>query len=837
MRILIPLAAGLCCAANATNSTDFYVVGRRLQKQYSTIVTIAGGSEAGFSGDGGPATLAKLNNPFAICLDAASNLIIADTYNGLLRMVSAATQEISTIVSLDASKPKSVAVDTGGSFYVTDNECVLRVDGATHRIETIAGQCSVQGYSGDGGPATNALLCAPYGIAVDRTGTIYIADTYNNAVRSITYPGRVINTFAGGVISQGPTSSSDGILATRAYLGALWSVACDTIGNVYVTDGSRVRLISVGSRVITTVASVAGTALSLVLDSANNLYIGDSSHVVRRLSAASGALTTIAGNGVQGYSGDGGPPTSAALDMPCGIAVDTVHSRVYIIDQTSRVRMLEVSAPTPLPHNTSTITVTPLVVDGDTATDSLGAGTWAYYSFSQPMPYGVLLTLTSISGDADLFIGSTLPTAVNGGFNYSVASDNGDSGVDWVQCLPNGGAVSASHGSTPSACWGPAATSVWYIQISGWTSTTYSLEATSLLSAPAGIGSPQATPNAYAASATLALGVTAIGALTYSGEVTYWTLEIPPPSLSMATAPTSVYLHVSSSSGDVDLLVGTTPPYGTPITFDSTFSSTRVGDDSVMLPAQAFGAYIICVKAFSAPVSFTLIAGTPVTPVSPSPSTEASTPLAAIISPVVIGALLLCAVVLIATRHHRKRKAAKTAALAAAPVVVSVNHRYDVFDGAPGSLPPATQLYQQRSPMPETSMVTNYMFRALPQSPQPTTANVRESAIFGVVNGRRQPHTHVDQLSSVGVVRPPGPPVRPPTQPSTRPVAADAAALPPSTLSRYAEEEICAGEAVPRTVFAPQRPVLSNGPLQVSAPPINPDDALERGRRGSDDPE
>ncbi len=210
-------------------------------------------------------------------------------------------------------------------------------------ITTVAGNGS-SGYSGDGGPATSAELCSPGGVAVDAAGNLYIADAGIDCVRKVNSSG-IITTVAGG----GPMNSGDGGPATSAGLLQPFGVAVDTSGNLYIADtlDDRVRKVN-ASGIITTVAGSGmyvsmytgdgGPATkatiypkSVAVDRSGNLYIAETTDNRICKVDKSGTITTVAGNGAEGYSGDGGPATSASLNYPLGVAVDT-SGNLYITD-------------------------------------------------------------------------------------------------------------------------------------------------------------------------------------------------------------------------------------------------------------------------------------------------------------------------------------------------------------------------------------------------------------------------------------------------------------------------------------------------------------------------
>jgi sugar lactone lactonase YvrE len=344
-----------------------------------TISLVAGNGTAGYNGDGIPAASAELNLPRALTVDAAGDVFVADTFNHRIRRidpggvittvagngVAGSTGDGGPATAAEIKWPHSVAVDRAGDVYLTDspNHRIRKVDHATGIITTVAGT-GTAGYNGDGIPATSARIDDPKGVMVDDDGqghvTVYIADSLNQRVRKVT-PDGIIHTIA-GTGAQG--YNGDGIPATRASLYRPRGMALDAAGNVYIADDDnhRVRRIDPNG-VITTIAGtgVAGyngdgipatqaqlnNPRTLALDPAGFLYIADGTNSrVRRVDLAGGVITTVAGTGVNGYSGDGGAATSAELAAARGVGLGP-DGTLYIADTfNSRLRkVVGLSAP------------------------------------------------------------------------------------------------------------------------------------------------------------------------------------------------------------------------------------------------------------------------------------------------------------------------------------------------------------------------------------------------------------------------------------------------------------------------------------------------------------
>ncbi len=322
------------------------------------ITTIAGNGFLGYSGDGGPATSAELNQPFGVAADVSGNVYIADSENYVVRKVS--NGAITTFagngtnpalfsgdngpaINAVLGLPFSVAVDRSDNVFIVAGGVIRKVSNGA--ITTFAGIYGTTGYAGDNGPATSARFDYPTSVAVDASGSVYLADMDNNAIRKVSQG--VITTFAGNGTrgyagDHGPPAAAE--------LNHPNGVAVDTLGNVYIADSGNGRIRKVSNGAIATIAGGAsvsfgdnGPATSAALnepygvavDASGNVYIADTNNtVIRKVSG--GVITTFAGNGRYGYSGDSGPAASAQLCAPMGVAVDTAGN-VYIADNNCSV--------------------------------------------------------------------------------------------------------------------------------------------------------------------------------------------------------------------------------------------------------------------------------------------------------------------------------------------------------------------------------------------------------------------------------------------------------------------------------------------------------------------
>ncbi len=331
-------SSGTATPVAASSQADGGETAASATNQVAGITVYAGTGRGSFEGDGGPAIAASMYGP------------------------------------------SGVAVDFEGNLYIsTDNHRVRKVDASTGVITTVAGNGSPS-YGGDGGPATEARLKLPRGLAVDNDGNLFIADGDNGRIRRVDASTGIITTVAGGGIPKrvsGVIDPGDGGLATDAFIRIARDVAVDVKGNIYFTAEDRVRKVDAATGIITTLAGTGVNDLSgdggpsegagisdplgITLDDQGNIYFADSyNQRVRRIDATTGIITTVAGIGKyapathpdpkyvikpegQGLSGDGGPAASAMLATPTDVAIGP-DGNLYISDtDNDRIRKVDVA--------------------------------------------------------------------------------------------------------------------------------------------------------------------------------------------------------------------------------------------------------------------------------------------------------------------------------------------------------------------------------------------------------------------------------------------------------------------------------------------------------------
>ena len=321
---------------------------------------------------GAPATGVELNYPYGVADDSSGNIYVGDSHNYMVREVVKSTGLVNffagdgtygytgdggAATSAEITYPFGVAKDSTGNVYVADTyNCLVRKVNTAGTISTFAGLVVTNsprcGYSGDGGSATGAELYQPYGVAVDSKNSVYIADFSEHVIRRVT--SGTITTIAGigGIAGY----SGDGGLATNALLYQPVAVAVDPAGNVFIADynNCRIREISVATGLINTVAGTGNCAFTgdglaiangigypqgIAVDANDNLFISDYNERVRWVSP-NGIMTTVAGNGVAGFSGDGGSATAAELYEPTGVVLDSSGNILVSDYNNGRVRSI-----------------------------------------------------------------------------------------------------------------------------------------------------------------------------------------------------------------------------------------------------------------------------------------------------------------------------------------------------------------------------------------------------------------------------------------------------------------------------------------------------------------
>ncbi len=334
------------------------------------IQTVAGAGRRGYAGDGGPATRALLSEPFMCAFDSQGNLYFAEATNHCVRRIDKASGDITTVAGngvegysgdggpatqATMNQPYSLQIDANGDIYIVDrlNAAVRKVDAATGIITTVAGT-GQPGYSGDGGPGARAQLREPNDCFLDGRGGLLIADIQDQRVRRLDLGTGTITTFAG---NGEKARAGDGSPAIEASILGARAVCMDSKGNTYICEreGNGVRKVDASGTMSTfagtgeggytgdggpALAATWGAPKAIRSDRQDNLLVVDTeNHAIRRIDAANGSVTTIAG-GRRGGEGDGGDATAAGLDRPHGCDVDQTGN-IFIADSNNhRVRVV-----------------------------------------------------------------------------------------------------------------------------------------------------------------------------------------------------------------------------------------------------------------------------------------------------------------------------------------------------------------------------------------------------------------------------------------------------------------------------------------------------------------
>lgn len=340
--------------------------------QKGVIQTVAGTGEKGYAGDGGPAIKALLSEPFMCAFDPQGNLYVAEATNHCVRRIDKNAGIITTIAGngtmgysgdggpateATLNQPYSLEIDRNGDIYIVDrlNAVIRKVAAATGIITTVAGT-GEKGYGGDGGPGTRAQLREPNDCFLDGRGGLLIADIQDQRIRRLDLATGIITTFAG---NGEKARAGDGRPAVQASILGARAVCMDRRGNTYICEreGNGVRRVD-AKGIMSTFAgngergysgdggpaleATWGAPKAIRCDRQGNVIVVDTeNHAIRRIDAATGIVTTVAG-GRRGGGGDRGQATAAGLDRPHGCTIDS-QGNIFIADSNNhRVRMVGV---------------------------------------------------------------------------------------------------------------------------------------------------------------------------------------------------------------------------------------------------------------------------------------------------------------------------------------------------------------------------------------------------------------------------------------------------------------------------------------------------------------
>jgi uncharacterized protein (TIGR03437 family) len=397
------------------------------------ISTVVGNNSAGagFAGDGGAATSAQMNLPTGMAY-AGGKLYVSDTGNNVVRVISGGT--ISTFAGTSGTagfagdgkaataaslnKPAGLAADSSGNIYIADTaNNVIRMVNSSGIISTVAGNNGQGGgFTGDGGAATNGELDAPTAVAIDSAGNLYITDSIFNLVRKVTKSNGYINTVVGTNGTGGSLNHPNAVLV-------------DAAGSIYIADTSH-RVLKFANGVLTTFAgtgdigssgdngaankAILNNPTGLAMDAAGNIYIVDANSFRVRVVAPNGIITTVAGSGRVGYFGDGGPALSAYFNFPSSICPDGAGN-IYVSDTENNViRDLKISAPTIAANGVvSSASFKPQVAPGSLASIAgTGLTTSNPTSASTPLPSFLGGASVTVNGTVAPILYSS-PTLIN----------------------------------------------------------------------------------------------------------------------------------------------------------------------------------------------------------------------------------------------------------------------------------------------------------------------------------------------------------------------------------------------------------------------------------------
>ena len=451
------------------------------------ITTVAGNGILGYSGDGGAATSAKLHLPNKAILDENGNLFIADTWGHRIRKVDHITNTISTIAGTGVAgyngdniaatsaqlwEPVGLAIDNSGNLYIADpgNERIRKIDASTGMITAFAGNgvgasSGFGAYSGDGGQATNASLNNPIyitiGTTIDGNESLYIGDKNNRRVRKVNMASGIITTIA-GVGTWG--YSGDGGSATAAQFNLIEGVTVDASGNLFVCDtNSTIRKVNTSTGIITTVAGIGTSGYTgdsapataaeilnpydIAFDAEGNYYIAEFLGRIRKVDTF-GIIHTVAGTSVYGYNGDGIPATSAELNESAGVSTDACGN-LYIAD-ASNERIRKVTYPPILTIPTITLSGIPNTSIGALVTITATVTNAGSSYLIHWLNHGIQFTTTTVPSvtytkpaGADTITARVVSTATYGCYDSTTSAWHTVSATTGVASpgLPEGGVI------------------------------------------------------------------------------------------------------------------------------------------------------------------------------------------------------------------------------------------------------------------------------------------------------------------------------------------------------------------------------------------------------------
>ena len=530
------------------------------------ISTLAGGGTSQYNQPGGAATSYSLGNLQGLAIDKGGNLYVADSYYGAIYKLDTAGNF--TVIASSGSQaitPEGLAVDATGNVYFTQSNInyVSMLSAQTGTITTIAG--STGGFSGDGGPATQAQFTLPTGLAFDSAGNLYIADSGNDRIRMINAKTGIITTVAGG----GTSGLGDGGLATQATLNSPQGVTLDASGNMYIADQSngRIRMVVAKTGIINTIAGDGNNGTSgnggpavdaevspyqgIAVDAQGNVYIADLD-TVRRINKADGSIVNYAGNGYVSLGGDGEAPTIAGICGVQGLALDSLGN-LYLSDScNARVRKVTTVAATPVISLASGTYTSPQTT---TITDSAPNAT-IYYTTDGSTPstisnvYSTALNITHTQTLQAIAVSSGYAQSGVASANYTIAITPAVTVTPASSSISSGQLLSVTV--AVSSTFTPAPTGTVTLASGTYTSSATTLNAGSAtISIPAGAlanGNDTLTASYAPDTASATMYITATGTAAIAVTPSTYSMTATGVTLSKGGSGSST-VSVSSANG------------------------------------------------------------------------------------------------------------------------------------------------------------------------------------------------------------------------------------------------------------------------------------------------